>query len=87
MVHALKCWPQFFYPLKDGRKRFELRKNDRHFCVGDELILRAYDPDTEKYLDRERPLTFAVTYILDFDSTPGFSGLDPDYVILGLGPA
>jgi hypothetical protein len=44
MVHELKTWPQFFGVVKSGDKKMELRKNDRLFKVGDDLILKEWDP-------------------------------------------
>ena len=44
MQHSLKCWPEFFHQTFHGRKRFELRRNDRDFKVGDELLLKEWDP-------------------------------------------
>jgi hypothetical protein len=44
MLHELKTWPEYFGPVWEGRKTFELRNNDRHFQEGDELVLREYDP-------------------------------------------
>lgn len=34
--------PKFFQDVATGRKRFEVRKNDRGFQVGDHLLLREY---------------------------------------------
>ena len=44
--HELKCWPEFFQPTLNAHKRFELRRDDRPegFQVGDELLLREWDP-------------------------------------------
>ncbi len=42
--HILKTWPNVFAAVKDGRKRFEWRRDDRGFEVGDVLILKRYDP-------------------------------------------
>ena len=44
-IHVLKIWPSFFQEMIDGKKPFEVRKNDRDFRVGDVLKLLAYDPD------------------------------------------
>jgi hypothetical protein len=52
-IHDLKSWPEFFGPVLEGRKTFELRKNDRNFMVGDILWLREWEPRTAKYSGRE----------------------------------
>lgn len=46
-VHTLKTWPTAFQAIVEGRKRFEYRKNDRNFGVGDRLELREWDPAKE----------------------------------------
>ena len=45
--HELKCWPEFFQPTLNAFKRFELRRDDRPegFQVGDELLLKEWDPE------------------------------------------
>jgi hypothetical protein len=43
MNHELKCWPEPFQAIVDGRKLFEIRKDDRGYAVGDVLLLREYD--------------------------------------------
>jgi hypothetical protein len=53
VTHDLKTWPQFFTAILDGSKTFEFRRNDRGFAVGDELLLREWDPTTESYTGRE----------------------------------
>ena len=42
--HVLKTWPEHFEAVRDGRKRVELRRNDRDYRVGDVLVLCEYDP-------------------------------------------
>lgn len=44
--HVLKCWTPSFEALVDGKKTFELRKNDRGFAEGDVLKLEEWNPDT-----------------------------------------
>jgi len=44
ILHELKTHSGPFNDLWQGRKSFELRKNDRGFGQGDVLLLREYDP-------------------------------------------
>jgi hypothetical protein len=68
--HDLKCWPEYFRPVWMGVKRFEIRRNDRDYRVGDELLLREWEPGDEKYSGRE--LLMRVVYLTDFEQQPGF---------------
>jgi hypothetical protein len=43
-THQLKTWPEPFVAVIDGKKRHEIRVDDRGFAVGDVLHLREYDP-------------------------------------------
>lgn len=76
--HQLKTWPAYFDAVWSKRKRFEIRKNDRNYQVGDELVLREYDPETDRYLGRE--VVARVTYRLP----GGRLGIDPDYCVMSL---
>lgn len=38
MVHELKIAPEYFKDVRTGLKKFEIRKNDRDFKVGDRLF-------------------------------------------------
>jgi len=90
-THDLKCWPEPFQALADGRKNYEIRKEDRGFIVGDRLRLREWDPAEAPNLDggdvmfvprgyTGRELTVTVTF-----KTPGGSfGLPRDLCVLGI---
>lgn len=43
-THELKIFPIHFQYIMSGKKRFELRKDDRNFQEGDILILREWLP-------------------------------------------
>lgn len=45
MIHTLKTHPAMFRAIRDGRKNFEVRKDDRAFQAGDILRLEYHDPD------------------------------------------
>lgn len=52
MSHTLKCWPMYFEDVRLNRKPFEVRKDDRGFREGDEVVLQEWDPSTATYSGR-----------------------------------
>lgn len=76
-THELKTLPKYFEAVLEGKKRFELRKNDRGFQVGDYLWLREWTPG-DGYSGVEE--VYQVTYMLK----GGNYGLDKDYCILSI---
>lgn len=79
IVHVLKCWPEPFRAVCDGRKRFEIRKNDRDFRPGDRLVLEEWNPTTEKFT--YDALEADVTYMV----FGGQWGLPADICVMSLG--
>lgn len=78
--HTLKLWPQYFDAVADGRKRFEVRSTkDRTFAVGDVLVLREWDHNTETYSGRS--VRVVVTFVLGAPFAPEGN------VILSIDPA
>jgi hypothetical protein len=78
MKHELKIWPQYFHHVATGAKTFEVRKNDRGFQNGDQVVLREWDPTehTEHYAgSREtkpkgytgKELSFKIGYVFPLD--------------------
>ncbi|HHH7538959.1 TPA: DUF3850 domain-containing protein, partial [Listeria monocytogenes] len=49
MVHNLKINSEYFLPVKEDLKSFEIRKNDRDFHVGDLVILNEFSPEKNIY--------------------------------------
>lgn len=78
-LHYLKSHPPYYAAVELGDKTFELRYNDRGFCVGDLLELREWNPSTQEYTGRS--LQRRVTYML---TGPAF-GLREGWSILSLG--
>lgn len=80
--HDLKVHPQFWRALKHDAKPFCIRRDDRHFRVGDRCVLREYDPAGIGYTSEpsiERQITFVLKHE-DFEV-----GLKPGFVVLGFG--
>lgn len=78
MIHELKIQPQYYHDVKCGIKRFELRKDDRNYNIGDYVILKEYDNGV--YTGNEtKPME--ILYILR--NCPEY-GLKEGYCILGL---
>lgn len=77
-VHELKTHPEYFQAARDKAKRFELRKNDRDFQVGDILKLMEWDPEASCYTGRSD--YYRITYIL----TGGVFGLPDDLCVLSI---
>ncbi|WP_165126886.1 DUF3850 domain-containing protein [Bradyrhizobium sp. 6(2017)] len=87
-IHVLKCWPQFFSEIKAGRKRHDLRRsNDRHFQVGDRILLREFDPRSDKYTGSS--MKVVVTYITSAELPCALSkdALHADFCILSIAPS
>lgn len=84
-IHLLKSWPDFFEPLLNGTKMFEVRFNDRYYKVGDILHVREFDDKTGKYTGRD--LKREVTYILDGVGSGGIAplaGIHSRFVVMSL---
>ena len=45
MHHKLKILPQYFSPIIEGRKTFEVRENDRGYQAGDTVEICEWDAD------------------------------------------
>ena len=78
-THELKIWPACFTAVESGAKPFDVRENDRNFQVGDGLLLREYEPETEHYSGRT--LLRAISYVLQ----GGSFGLAAGWCVVGFG--
>lgn len=79
--HILKCLSTYFQQIKDGRKTFELRKDDREggFRVGDYLLLREID-------DANKDYTRALQSVIITGHLRDFPGLENGFCILSICP-
>lgn len=77
-IHELKTWPVYWFKVFMGRKTFEVRKNDRDFKVGDILILKEYDLESDTYTGRN--LSRRVTFILE----GGGFGIEEGFCVMSI---
>lgn len=77
-THYLKIHPNYFGAVCSGRKKFEIRYNDRDFQTYDTLVLQEYDPETNSYTGQE--ITKTITYILHGPTI----GVESGYCILSI---
>jgi ribosomal protein S17 len=47
-----KTWPELFEKVKNGEKNFDVRLADFKCSSGDVLVLKEWDPKTEKFTGR-----------------------------------
>ena len=73
-IHELKLQQPFFDDVYYNRKKFEVRKNDRNYKVGDRLKLIEFPSENPRYVLKD------IEYILE----GGQYGIEKDYVVLGL---
>lgn len=72
-THDLKILPEHFWPVVNGEKTAEVRKNDRDFHCGDKVILYEWDGEyTGEATERE------IIHVADIGSYL------PGYVLLSL---
>ncbi|MCY8410582.1 DUF3850 domain-containing protein [Bacillus haynesii] len=72
VTHHLKILPPYFKAFENGRKNFEIRKNDRGFREGDSLCLHEW----EDGVFTGQSVDVLITYVTDYMQKPG-------YVVLG----
>lgn len=75
MIHELKILPEYFEAVADSTKRFELRKDDRGFAVGDVLLLKEWNG--KEYTGRS--VKKQISYVLK-----NYTGLAEGYAVLSL---
>lgn len=77
-THELKLVEPHFSDVAAGRKTFEVRRDDRGFCVGDWLHLRHYNAQEETYGDRS-----ALVKVTSLLRGPQF-GIEDGYVVMSI---
>jgi Domain of unknown function (DUF3850) len=81
-IHVLKSTPPYFQEVIDGAKRFEWRRDDRNFQVGDLLDLREYIAASGTYTGRQAKVM--VAYIMRYNEQTASIGLPAGFCIMSL---
>lgn len=76
-IHEVKCETEFFNDVVNDYKLFEVRKNDRDYQPGDDMILKEWDKDLQEYTGVEDRVT--IIYMLE-----NYPGIEPGYCVLGI---
>jgi hypothetical protein len=77
-THQLKTWPKYFDAVARGEKRFEVRRDDRDFEVGDIVTLQRFDPKKNAFTGAE--MNFQIGYIL----RGSVFGIEAGHCVFGL---
>lgn len=83
-LHELKSWPAFFGPLSTGARTHELRRNDRDFRVGDQLLLKEYRPDEGEFSGAKLLLDVTSITSAQVPCAVSAEGLHQDFCILSV---
>ena len=81
MIHELKLDRKFFKRVREGKKRAELRYNDRNYKVGDLLFLKEVAGTDRRHTGNR--IMVKVLDIVTHDEFP--AGIQEGYVMLSFG--
>lgn len=88
-THTLKTVEPYFSQVLSGEKTFEVRRNDRAYQRGDELILvdtNGCECGDINCKSRRPPIRKVVTFVFAGDPRlRDLGGIVPGHVVLGLG--
>jgi len=77
-IHELKILSYYFCCIRNGSKKFEVRKNDRDFKSSDVLHLKEWDDNKNEYTGRS--LLVEVDHILH----GGEFGIEKGYCVMSI---
>lgn len=87
-IHHLKSHPRMFNATREGTKTFEVRLDDRHFRVGDHVVLHEWDPvpGAARIADGYTgcTVTGTITYVLRAEEVIVRDVLREGHVVLGI---
>uniref|UniRef100_UPI0011A81145 DUF3850 domain-containing protein n=1 Tax=Yersinia bercovieri TaxID=634 RepID=UPI0011A81145 len=76
-THQLKILPEYYQAVIEGKKKAELRENDRGYSIGDYLLLTEWDGECDAYTGRKVIVEVTDITLCDF-AIPNFVMLSFD---------
>jgi len=70
--HDLKIAPTYYDAVLAGKKKFEIRNNDRDFKVGDIVNLKWFDSKTDRYSIEHPDIVRTILYMTAYEQKPGY---------------
>jgi len=70
MTHDIKIERPYYEAVLDGRKRFEIRYNDRGYNAGDHVILTPYSNGMRIVF--YEPIDVIITYVTNYQQKEGY---------------
>ena len=81
MIHRIKIQQCFLMHILEGRKTFEIRKNDRDYQVEDEIVFMPLQDENYNCYEGGREIpNYKIIYVLSCN------GLQQNHVALGIEP-
>lgn len=83
VTHEIKIYKEYADAIISGKKTFEIRRNDRHYMLGDKVHFYEVLAGGRPF---EHPITdklYEITYIL-YENTLGFGGLKADWCVFSI---
>lgn len=82
-VHTIKCWTPYYEAVLDGRKKFDVRRDDRGYQAGDFVHLQQYEPGTGYVCDPDDNVPYTIEKKISYILPGGQFGIESGYVVLG----
>lgn len=82
-THEVKIWSCYANNIVNGKKKFEVRYNDRDYQVGDDLLFKVIDVKHHKLNNARYKIIYIHTGLGMIQAS---SEGEDDYVVLGIEP-
>ena len=73
----------YYRAILDGKKKFDVRRDDRGFQTGDYVKLEHYEPGQGYVCDPDDNTPYSFEKKIEYILTGGQFGIEPGYVVLG----